>query len=83
MGFMGSIKRLSARDVQTAKAWDEFVLACPAATFFHRSGWQKILSDVFGHEAYFLYAEADGDFLVSKIDTSGNLHLTAWRVGML
>jgi FemAB-related protein (PEP-CTERM system-associated) len=60
MAFIGSIKRLSVLDVRTATAWDDFVLACPAATFFHRVGWQRILNDVFRHEAYFLYAEANG-----------------------
>jgi len=36
-------------------------MACAEATFFHRSGWQKIVREVFGHDTYFLYAEADGD----------------------
>lgn len=35
-------------------------MACPDATFFHRSGWQKILHEVFRHPTHFLYAEADG-----------------------
>ena len=57
---MISIQRLSAQDAATARRWDDFVQACPAATFFHRAGWQKILREVFHHEAYFLYAEVDG-----------------------
>ena len=60
MSSVSSIKRLSAQDAPTARMWDDFVLACPAATFFHRAGWQKILREVFRHEAYFLYAETDG-----------------------
>jgi FemAB-related protein (PEP-CTERM system-associated) len=36
------------------------VLACPQATFFHRSGWQRVLHEVFRHPTYFLYAETDG-----------------------
>ncbi len=43
-----------------AKVWDEFVFACPQATFFHRAGWQRIIRDVFRHNTYFLYAEEDG-----------------------
>lgn len=35
-------------------------MACPEATFFHRAGWQKMMRDVFRHDTYFLYAEADG-----------------------
>ena len=57
---MISIQRLSAQDAPTARRWDDFVQACPAATFFHRAGWQKILREVFRHEAYFLYAEVEG-----------------------
>ncbi len=41
-------------------AWDEFVLACPEATFFHRAGWKKVIEESFGHRAYFLYAERAG-----------------------
>lgn len=55
-----TVKCLSTHDIATAALWDEFVLACPDATFFHRAGWQKIVHDVFRHDTYFLYAEADG-----------------------
>jgi FemAB-related protein (PEP-CTERM system-associated) len=54
------IKRLSVQDTRTAVRWDQFVLACPQASFFHRAAWQKILRDVFRIEGYFLYAERDG-----------------------
>jgi FemAB-related protein (PEP-CTERM system-associated) len=53
-------KRLEPGDVESANAWDAFVLAHPQATFFHRAGWQTILLDVFRHETYFLYVERDG-----------------------
>jgi FemAB-related protein (PEP-CTERM system-associated) len=55
-----NIQRLSLQDAATAQRWDAFVMACTSATFFHRAGWQKILSDVFRHDTYFLYAETDG-----------------------
>ena len=51
------IRRLDAAD--TAR-WDAFVTACPEATFFHRAGWAEVLRLAFGHNAHFLYAEADG-----------------------
>jgi FemAB-related protein (PEP-CTERM system-associated) len=54
------LKRLARHDRVAAAAWDAFVAACPAATFFHRAGWQRILADVFRHDTYFLYAELDG-----------------------
>jgi FemAB-related protein (PEP-CTERM system-associated) len=55
-----SIKRLSPQDSAAHQAWDAFVMACPTASFFHRAGWQRILSEVFGHKTYFLYAEQNG-----------------------
>ncbi len=40
--------------------WDAFVTVCPEATFFHRSGWQRVIEEAFGHPTTFLYAERDG-----------------------
>ena len=40
-------------------AWDAFVFANPAATFFHRSGWQRVLEQVFGHRTHYLFAVDD------------------------
>ena len=40
--------------------WDAFVDACPEASFFHKAGWQRIISEVFRHRTYFLYAERAG-----------------------
>jgi len=51
------IKHLDRADAATASRWDMFVDHCSEATFFHRSAWQKIITDVFRHHAYFLYAE--------------------------
>ena len=54
------IKLLDPSDVGSAKRWDEFVFACPEATFFHRAAWQGIIKDVFHHPTYFFYAEEAG-----------------------
>jgi len=54
------IKQLDPSDHGSAARWDEFVLACPEATFFHRAAWQGIIHDVFRHPTYFLYAEVAG-----------------------
>ena len=54
------IKRLTVGDATTAARWDAFVQASPAATFFHRAAWQRIVSEVFGHPTHFLYAERGG-----------------------
>lgn len=57
---MLAVRTLPRSDASLAARWDAFVLACPQATFFHRSGWQDILRDVFRHDTHFLYAEVDG-----------------------
>jgi FemAB-related protein (PEP-CTERM system-associated) len=54
---MLKIRYLDLADTATALGWDEFVLSCPEATFFHRSAWQKIIHEVFRHPTHFLYAE--------------------------
>lgn len=54
------VRRLEIGDSQGAKRWDDFVFACPEATFFHRAGWQDIVSGVFRHRTHFLYAERNG-----------------------
>ena len=60
---MVEVKRLSLQDAVTAARWDEFVLACPQAGFFHRAGWQKVVHGVFSHPTYFLYAEQAGQIV--------------------
>lgn len=54
--------QLSLRVMEPADRarWDEFVLRCPEATFFHRAGWQQVIEQAFGHRTYFLLAESDG-----------------------
>jgi FemAB-related protein (PEP-CTERM system-associated) len=54
------LKLLAPHDRAAGATWDAFVSTCPGATFFHRAGWQRILTDVFRHDTYFLYAEAGG-----------------------
>lgn len=55
-----SVRQLQAADTDSVRRWDDFVSLCPDATFFHRSGWQEIVSGVFRHRTYFLYAERGG-----------------------
>ena len=54
-----TVHRLDPLDRPAASRWDAFALACPQATFFHRSAWQRILQQSFRHEGYFLYAQVD------------------------
>src|SRR3989339_94765 len=38
------------------KAWDSFVLSRPDGTFFHLTGWKKVIEKTFGHKSYYLIA---------------------------
>jgi FemAB-related protein (PEP-CTERM system-associated) len=71
------VRRLLPEDLALAKQWDEFVLACPDATFFHRAGWQNIVRDVFRHDTYFLFVEIDGR--IQGILPLG--HVNSWLFG--
>jgi FemAB-related protein (PEP-CTERM system-associated) len=55
------VNTLAPNDSRSAARWDEFVFACPQATFFHRSAWQGLIRDVFRHRTYYLHAEIGGD----------------------
>ncbi len=57
---MPTIHRLSPLDTSAAARWDEFVLGCPEASFFHRAGWQRVLGQVFRHDTHYLFAEDNG-----------------------
>ncbi len=72
-----SVKRLVLGDTVNTERWDKFVFSCPGATFFHRSGWQNIVRDVFHHETYFLYAEEDG--AIQGVLPLG--HVNSWLFG--
>ncbi|GAA5160653.1 FemAB family XrtA/PEP-CTERM system-associated protein [Viridibacterium curvum] len=43
--------------------WDEFVRACPQATFFHLSAWARLIRDVWRHRCHYLYAERGGEIV--------------------
>lgn len=51
------IKELQLADFQR---WDQFVMDCAEATFFHKAGWKTVIEKTFGHRTCFLFAEADG-----------------------
>jgi len=41
--------------------WDTFVRKHPAGTFYHLSGWRRVVEDVLGHQANYLICEVDGE----------------------
>ena len=55
-----NIKQLDPDDKKMGDIWDQFVATCPGATFFHKSGWQRIIRKVFAHHTCFLYTERAG-----------------------
>jgi FemAB-related protein (PEP-CTERM system-associated) len=40
--------------------WDDFVVRCPQATFFHRAGWARVIAEGLGHRCHYLLAERSG-----------------------
>ena len=40
--------------------WDDYVNRADSSTFFHLSGWAKVLKRAFGHTTYFLFSEKAG-----------------------
>lgn len=50
-------------DPGDAERWDQFVMTCPQATFFHRAGWKAVIEKAFGHRAWFYYVERDGEMV--------------------
>jgi FemAB-related protein (PEP-CTERM system-associated) len=51
------VKRLGMNDSQRSMCWDQYVFSSPESTFFHRAGWQNVISKAFGHQTIFLYIE--------------------------
>ena len=44
------------------RPWDDFVLGQPNGTFFHLSGWKRVIERAFRHRTYYLIAERGGFF---------------------
>ena len=40
--------------------WDAFVSGCEDGTFFHLSGWKRVIERAFGHRTHFLLCERGG-----------------------
>jgi FemAB-related protein (PEP-CTERM system-associated) len=71
------VRRLSESEKTNIDRWDQFVQDCPEATFFHRAGWQQVISSQFGHETYFLYAEL-ADKIIGVLPL---VHVNSWLFG--
>jgi FemAB-related protein (PEP-CTERM system-associated) len=51
------VKRLEKAE---EKRWNDFVFQHPRASFFHLTGWKRIIEKTFGHKARYFYCERDG-----------------------
>lgn len=40
--------------------WDQFVKASPSGTFYHLTGWKRVVERALGHRCYMLAARQDG-----------------------
>ncbi len=45
---------------QDTSAWDRYVRAHRAATFFHQAAWRQVIERAFQHRTHYLVAEQDG-----------------------
>jgi len=43
-----------------ARAWDDYVLAHPHGTFFHRYGWKRLIEGTYRYPGHYLLAESAG-----------------------
>lgn len=50
------IRPLALADSAQCRAWDAYVTAHPEGTFFHRSGWARVVERVWGHRCRLLAA---------------------------
>jgi FemAB-related protein (PEP-CTERM system-associated) len=75
-GHSSSSSQLNRLDIRPLKPgeeneWDQFVMASPAGTFFHLSGWRTIVEKVMGHQGFPLVARGEhginGVFPISLI----------------
>lgn len=48
-------------DEANVDRWDRFVRSSPEGTFYHLSGWRRLIGDVLGHSAHYVYTERAGE----------------------
>jgi FemAB-related protein (PEP-CTERM system-associated) len=51
---------IRAASESDAKAWDDYVLAHPHGTFFHRYGWKRLIESTYRYPGHYLLAECAG-----------------------
>lgn len=53
--------RIGTLDAVRTRQWDAFVRREPSATFFHLSGWMKVMERTFGYRVCAVYSEREGE----------------------
>lgn len=43
--------------------WDRFVLGHSSGSFFHQTGWKRVIEKSLGHQAKYVFAERDGQIV--------------------
>lgn len=56
----GSTPVVKTLDSAATAEWDRFVLEQPCASFFHLTGWKRVIEKTFGYKASYFYCERDG-----------------------
>ncbi|MBU2877812.1 FemAB family XrtA/PEP-CTERM system-associated protein [Aliiglaciecola lipolytica] len=44
---------------QESQKWDDFVDSIDTGTFFHLTGWKRVIESVYGHSCHYIYATID------------------------
>ncbi|MGF1529315.1 MAG: FemAB family XrtA/PEP-CTERM system-associated protein [Candidatus Competibacterales bacterium] len=72
------VERLGeGRDLDLEARWDAFVRHHPDGTFFHLSGWRRVLQDALGHGTEYLYSRRHG--VITGVLPLG--HINSWLFG--
>ena len=58
----GSLGQLSVTQLAAGdeRRWDEFVIGSPDGSFFHLSGWKRVIEKAFGYQTFYLLARRNG-----------------------
>jgi FemAB-related protein (PEP-CTERM system-associated) len=55
-----TLPQVKAFESSVAEQWDQFVFEHPRASFFHLTGWKRVLEKTFGYKARYYYCERQG-----------------------
>lgn len=54
------VRPMALDDTALSRQWDAYVMAHPQGTFFHRAGWGRVVTQVWGHDCLMLTAWRNG-----------------------